>query len=71
MQEVIMLPHKQSSSKDHLKKERKKENAKEYMEVKALAKVPVVDFSKEALIPGSNSWLSACNEVRHALEEYG
>ncbi|KAK3219626.1 hypothetical protein Dsin_013596 [Dipteronia sinensis] len=41
------------------------------MEAKALAKVPVVDFSKVALVPGSYSWLSACNEVRHALEEYG
>ncbi|KAL6283249.1 hypothetical protein ACE6H2_014178 [Prunus campanulata] len=36
-------------------------------------KLPVLDFSKEAeaLKPGTNSWLSACKDVRQALEEFG
>ncbi|KAJ0076374.1 hypothetical protein Patl1_34375 [Pistacia atlantica] len=36
-----------------------------------LPKIPVVDLSKEDLKPGSGSWLLACNQVCHALEEYG
>ncbi|XP_021817970.1 2-oxoglutarate-dependent dioxygenase AOP2-like [Prunus avium] len=34
-------------------------------------KLPVLDFSKEALKPGTNSWLLACKDVRQALEEFG
>lgn len=33
--------------------------------------LPIVDFTKENLKPGTSSWLSASNEVRHALEQYG
>lgn len=35
------------------------------------AKLPIIDFSEENLTAGSDSWLAACNDVRHALEEYG
>lgn len=35
-------------------------------------KLPVLDFScSENLKPGTSSWLSACKEVRGALEDYG
>lgn len=34
-------------------------------------KIPIVYFSKETLNPGTDSWSSACKQVRHALEEYG
>ncbi|GLT54213.1 hypothetical protein SLA2020_274310 [Shorea laevis] len=33
--------------------------------------LPVLDFSSENLKPGTSSWLSACKEVRRALEDYG
>nr|XP_048329796.1 deoxypodophyllotoxin synthase-like [Ziziphus jujuba var. spinosa]XP_048329799.1 deoxypodophyllotoxin synthase-like [Ziziphus jujuba var. spinosa] len=33
--------------------------------------IPVIEFSREDLKPGSSSWLSMCNQVRNALEEYG
>lgn len=33
--------------------------------------LPVLDFTKEDLKPGSNSWLSTCTSVRHAFEEHG
>ncbi|OIV90453.1 hypothetical protein TanjilG_01931 [Lupinus angustifolius] len=33
--------------------------------------LPVLDFTKENLKPGTNSWLSACKSVRHAFEEHG
>lgn len=36
-----------------------------------LPKIPVLDFSKKDLEPGTISWLKTCNEVRQALEEYG
>ena len=39
--------------------------------LETLPKIPMVDFSKENLKPGTDSWLPACNNVRHALEEYG
>ncbi|XP_031254333.1 2-oxoglutarate-dependent dioxygenase AOP2-like [Pistacia vera] len=35
-----------------------------------LPKIPVVDLSKEDLKPGSGSWLLACNQVCHALEDH-
>ena len=41
------------------------------MGLETLPKIPMVDFSKENLKPGTDSWLPACNNVRHALEEYG
>ncbi|KAF2301425.1 hypothetical protein GH714_024000 [Hevea brasiliensis] len=34
-------------------------------------KLPVLDFSKETLKPGTSCWLKACADVRQALEEYG
>lgn len=34
-------------------------------------KVPSIDLTREALKPGSNSWVEACKVVRYALEEYG
>lgn len=33
--------------------------------------LPTIDFSRETLKPGTSSWLSTCNSVREALEEYG
>ena len=33
------------------------------------AKVPVINFSKETLKPGTNSWSLTCKEVRRALED--
>ncbi|KAM2075171.1 hypothetical protein ACFX1T_038095 [Malus domestica] len=37
-----------------------------------MAKLPVIDFSKEdCLKPGISSWLSICNDVCRALEELG
>ncbi|XP_057968552.1 probable 2-oxoglutarate-dependent dioxygenase AOP1 [Malania oleifera] len=41
------------------------------MGIQAQPKIPVIDFCKEDLKPGTPAWLSACNEVKHALEEYG
>ncbi|CAK7356623.1 unnamed protein product [Dovyalis caffra] len=37
----------------------------------AFPELPIIDFSKENLKPGTNSWLSTCKDVMHALEEYG
>ncbi|PON89432.1 Oxoglutarate/iron-dependent dioxygenase [Trema orientale] len=34
-------------------------------------KIPIIDFTDENLKPGSDSWVLACNQIRHALEEYG
>ncbi|GLT71731.1 hypothetical protein SLA2020_437290 [Shorea laevis] len=34
-------------------------------------KLPVLDFTKENLKPGTESWLLACKNVRKALEDYG
>uniref|UniRef100_F6HX50 Uncharacterized protein n=1 Tax=Vitis vinifera TaxID=29760 RepID=F6HX50_VITVI len=39
------------------------------MGLETLPKIPIVDFSKENLKPGTDSWFPACNNVRHALEE--
>ncbi|KAL5824964.1 hypothetical protein ACOSQ3_021027 [Xanthoceras sorbifolium] len=36
-----------------------------------LPKLPVLDFSKAELKPGTTYWLKTCNDVRQALEEYG
>jgi isopenicillin N synthase-like dioxygenase len=33
--------------------------------------LPVLDFTKEVLKPGTNSWSSTCKSVRQAFEEYG
>jgi isopenicillin N synthase-like dioxygenase len=41
------------------------------MASQALAKIPILDLSDDALTPGTASRLSACREVCHALEEYG
>ncbi|KAJ6427273.1 hypothetical protein OIU84_022798 [Salix udensis] len=37
----------------------------------SLPELPVIDFSKENLKPGTSSWLSTCKDVMCALEEYG
>lgn len=34
-------------------------------------KIPLVDFTKENLKPGTDEWFSACSEIRSAFEEYG
>ncbi|XP_057969343.1 probable 2-oxoglutarate-dependent dioxygenase AOP1 [Malania oleifera] len=34
-------------------------------------KLPIIDLSKEDLQPGSSTWVSTCNQVLHALHEYG
>ncbi|KAL5574612.1 hypothetical protein UlMin_016311 [Ulmus minor] len=34
-------------------------------------KIPVIDFTNKNLKPGTDSWMLACKQVRHALEEYG
>ncbi|XP_017978540.1 PREDICTED: 2-oxoglutarate-dependent dioxygenase AOP3 [Theobroma cacao] len=34
-------------------------------------KLPVIDFSEGNLNPGTSTWVSACNDVRQALEEQG
>ncbi len=41
------------------------------MASQTLPNVPIIDLSKEDLKPGTTSWLSACRNVCHALEEYG
>ncbi|CAK9174665.1 unnamed protein product [Ilex paraguariensis] len=34
-------------------------------------KLPIINFNKENLKPGTSSWFDICNEVTRALEEYG
>ncbi|GMN37302.1 hypothetical protein TIFTF001_006712 [Ficus carica] len=34
-------------------------------------RIPVINFNEENLKPGSDSWVSSCKHVRHAMEEYG
>ena len=34
-------------------------------------RIPVINFNEESLKPGSDSWVSSCKHVRHAMEEYG
>ncbi|KAF2323148.1 hypothetical protein GH714_033673 [Hevea brasiliensis] len=41
------------------------------MVLEVAPKLPVLDFSKETLNPGTSCWLKACADVRQALEEYG
>ncbi|CAL0299488.1 unnamed protein product [Lupinus luteus] len=41
------------------------------MSYKGPVELHVLDFTKEDLKPGTNSWLSACKSVRHAFEEHG
>ncbi|PIN21912.1 Iron/ascorbate family oxidoreductase [Handroanthus impetiginosus] len=36
-----------------------------------LPKIPIIDLSTKNLNPNSNSWMQACKNVRHALEEFG
>ncbi|KDP37164.1 hypothetical protein JCGZ_06220 [Jatropha curcas] len=36
-----------------------------------MSKIPVIDLCSENLKPGSSAWLSACNDIRKAFEEYG
>ncbi|GMY14087.1 probable 2-oxoglutarate-dependent dioxygenase AOP1 [Fagus crenata] len=37
----------------------------------SLPKLPIIDMSQENLMAGTSSWLSVCNDVVRALEEYG
>ncbi|KAJ0007589.1 hypothetical protein Pint_29955 [Pistacia integerrima] len=37
----------------------------------SVSKLPVVNFCKENLNPGTSAWLSACSNIRQALEQYG
>ncbi|KAL3537046.1 hypothetical protein ACH5RR_000412 [Cinchona calisaya] len=41
------------------------------MDHKKLQNLPVINFGQENLKPGTKGWSSACNNVRHALEEFG
>lgn len=34
-------------------------------------KIPILEFTKASLTPGSSSWKSASDSVQHALETYG
>lgn len=34
-------------------------------------KLPIIDFSPNKLKPGTSHWVSICNNVRQALEDYG
>ena len=34
-------------------------------------KIPVIDFTEKNLKPGSDSWILACEQIRHGLKEYG
>lgn len=36
-----------------------------------VSQLPLVDFSNENLKPGTDVWVSACQEVRSALEDHG
>ncbi|XP_059638666.1 probable 2-oxoglutarate-dependent dioxygenase AOP1 [Cornus florida] len=36
-----------------------------------MVKLPVIDLTKEYMKPGTDSWKSIANDVRHALEEHG
>lgn len=48
------------------------QSSDKHMASQALPKIPILDLSDvDALTPGTASWLSACREVCHALEEYG
>lgn len=38
---------------------------------KTKPKIPVIDLSKQELKPGTSIWLSTCNDIRHAFEEFG
>ncbi|CAI9099272.1 OLC1v1036060C1 [Oldenlandia corymbosa var. corymbosa] len=37
---------------------------------KTEVKLPVIDFSEEAVNPGTNSWFSACKEIKDAFEDH-
>ncbi|KAL8091911.1 putative 2-oxoglutarate-dependent dioxygenase AOP1 [Apium graveolens] len=41
------------------------------MDPQAKPQLPIINFTKDNLCPGSSCWLLTSNEVRHALEEYG
>lgn len=41
------------------------------MDHKVKPQLPIINFTKDSLYPGSSSWLLTSNEVRHAFEEYG
>ncbi|KAL0464588.1 UNVERIFIED_CONTAM: putative 2-oxoglutarate-dependent dioxygenase AOP1 [Sesamum latifolium] len=36
-----------------------------------MAEIPIIDLSTKTLDTSSSSWVSACKNVQHALEEYG
>lgn len=41
------------------------------MDSDAQPKLPIIEFNDENMTPGTSSWLSASDLVRHALESYG
>jgi len=41
------------------------------MGTQILHKLPIIDFTKENLKPGTSSWLETCKDVTDALEDYG
>ncbi|KAK0596815.1 hypothetical protein LWI29_019315 [Acer saccharum] len=41
------------------------------MDYQTLPKLPVIDFSKEDLKPGTQTWFSTCKEICQALEKHG
>lgn len=53
------------------KSETEEKKRKKDMGSAGALKLPVLDFTKETLKPGTSCWLKACTDVRQALEEYG
>lgn len=41
------------------------------MACKKLPSLPSLDLTSKNLKPDSSSWIATCDDVRHALEEYG
>ena len=41
------------------------------MRSQSLSTIPVIDLSNEGLKPGTNTWVSTCQEIRLAMEEFG
>ncbi|KAL3537913.1 hypothetical protein ACH5RR_001279 [Cinchona calisaya] len=41
------------------------------LQTKQKNSIPVIDFTKQSLNPGTSSWISTCKAVREAMEEYG
>ncbi|KAI9160490.1 hypothetical protein LWI28_008597 [Acer negundo] len=41
------------------------------MRSQSLSTIPVIDLSNEGLKPGTNTWMSTCQDIRLAMEEFG